>query len=940
MTYYSRFAALAFVAAACSLLSITDAVAAGFQISASGSGTNLHLRVTTPVASRLLWMSGDRVDAITNIANIEFLPLGQHDFQPPAPGPSRFFRAALIDTNVPRTPYAGTAAHSLAILTNGSIVCWGDNSLGQFGNSAPKELGGAIINSNACWIVEDYINKSTGPLPQSGDTDWISVAAGADYCLALKANGTLWAWGNNVGGFGYDVPGGFYKSFYAFPVPVGTNMPWQSVFAYGESSFAIRTNGTLWAWGNNTGSVLGLGNSYTNTNLVILPTQVGTASNWVNVASFGNVSMGIQSDGSLWAWGSTTLPSYVRAGYAETNLATPLTSSPALVNIPGPWVGASFSTVDYARGILLRSDGTIWAATTHANDYSAWLQYDGFYQDQFTNPASIYNFLITAGATQDEALSYINGEFYTLYPALRGYNFDYPTFLQQTSDAQFLQPYATRSNWVILDSGIALNQDGTIWTLGEGSTRSAASPKDGDWQRVNADTDWRWVSADFVAAKADGTLWGWEGGTFPDPSLNTNWVGDMLKVPGTNKWISAKLTLSHIVAMDTKSNLWAWGSNEQGQLGVGDNEPRLTPTPLPMAGPWANFTVAGPSSDSATFAVRTNGELWAWGDYNFTGTNVPSPIQLNPERVWRTVCTYNAPYNPPAVFQVGMDGTLWAYGNNFGQALGITNTDATITVPTQVAGSNWLSVAPAAGFAIALKTDGTRWGWGNSSINMGLGFSTNLTYTNPVIVPGNTWTDIAADASDGFAIRSDGTLWSWGQFDPYCELGQASVLGLMNTQCWSCIAPPCSEPINPEVQPYGTNIVAVPLQVGTASDWKMITYAEYGTYTLGLKQDGTLWVWGLSPFPSVTNQTVFLTPPTHVFPGIPYPQITVTIPFPEQVGTNHWRYVDASGAAVTTSGDLYLWNNRAANGQTFSVPPWLPAPIRSNVVCRLPRLPI
>jgi len=630
----------------------------------------------------------------------------------------------------------------------------------------------------------------------------------------------------------------------------------------------------------------------------------------------------------------------VRAGYVQTNLAVPITASPAPVNIPGPWVGAGFSTVSFARAMFLRADGTIWAVTPHSTDYSYWQEYEGFFQNQYTNPASVYNILVGAGVMPTDALSYVTGEFYQIYPNLESYNFDYPTFLQQTSDAQFLQPYATRSNWVMLDSGIALNQDGTIWTLGEGSTRSAVSPKDGDWQRVNADTDWRWVSGGFLAAKADGTLWGWEGGTFPDPGLNTNWVGDMLKMPGTNKWLRAQLTSSHIVAMDSKSNLWVWGSNEQGQLGVGDNEPRLTPTPLPMAGPWASFAVAGASYNCATFAIRTNGELWAWGDYNFTGTNVNAPIRLNPERPWRTVCTYNNPISPPAIFLVGMDGTLWAYGYNYGQALGITNSELNITVPTQVAGSNWLTVAPSFGYALALKTDGTRWGWGQSAIDIGLGFATNLTYTNPVITSGGTWTDLAADASDGFAIRSDGTLWSWGQFDLYCELGQPSVLGLMNTICWSCTNYPCGVPVNPAVQPYGTNLVIAPLPVGTDSDWKSIGYTEYGSYSLGLKQDGTLWVWGLSPFASVTNQVVYLTPPYHPYPGVPYPQTTSILPLPEQVGTNHWRFVDPSGAAVTTSGDLYLWNNRAANGQTFDVPGWLPAPIRSNVVCRLPPLPI
>jgi Regulator of chromosome condensation (RCC1) repeat len=499
----ARLAALFLGAFSYLLLHPLD-TAAAFQISASGTRTNLHLTATTVPGARLLWLSGNRVDGITNVAQIETTPVAQHDFQLPATSSSQFFRAVMIDTNVERTPFAITSAHALAILTNGTIMCWGDNSLGQFGNQAPKQYVGmgTIV---ACWYPSSgYINDSAGPLPQSTDTDWISVAAGTDYCLALKTDGSLWAWGNDAsGGLGYAVPGGFYGGFYAFAVPVGTNATWQSVFAFGESSFAIRADGTLWAWGDNTDSVLGVGSNYMSTNVVFLPTQVGTASNWVKVVSFPrNFSMGIQSDGSLWSWGSTTLPSYVRASYAQTNLTLPVTVSPAPVNIPGPWVDVGFNLTSFVRGTLLRADGTLWAVTTNADDYGNWQVYETYFQNQYTNPGSIYNILIGAGATPADALTYVTGEFYQIYPFLLSFNFDYAAFLQKTSDAEFLQPYSSRSNWTMLASGIALNQDGTIWTLGEGVTRSPTSPKDGDWQRVNADTDWRYVSAGYGAARS------------------------------------------------------------------------------------------------------------------------------------------------------------------------------------------------------------------------------------------------------------------------------------------------------------------------------------------------------------------------------------------------------------------------------------------------------
>lgn len=906
-----------------------------FNIKVSGSAPHLHLKATTIPQSRIVWLTGPKPDSATNVVSIEPAAVFVHDLPIQPTQDAQFFRAIRIDTNSVRAPAAITGFHSLAILTNGSIACWGDNQYGEFGNNLKTTISTPNL-SEACWNYVTNINDSPGPLLQSADTDWVSVAAGYDYCLALKSSGAIWAWGNDVmASLGYPTADGVYVGIYAFPVPVGTNATWQSIFAYGYSSFGIRTDGTLWAWGDNTASVLGVGDQYANTNRVVIPTQVGTSSNWVKVVCFPRaVTVGIQTDGSLWAWGQTTLPSALRAGYAQTNLALTPTTSPALVNIPGPWVDVGFSPLSYARGIFLRADGTLWAVTTNSSLYSTWQIYKGYLQNQYTNPASIYHILIQAGASASDALTYVKGTFFTINPTLRDFDFsdaNYTRFLKQTSDAEFFQSYSSQSNWIMMASAIALKEDGTVWTIGEGPTRSGSSPKDGDWQRVNSDTDWSYVFSGFGAIKSDGRLWSWGPGSFPDTTQATNI--DMVRMPGTNRWIKGLLCASHAAALDTQSNLWVWGANIYGELGVGDNEPRLTPTKL--SGTWSDFMVSGSGDDGMTIAIRQDGSLWVWGDYNFTQTNITSPMPLYPGRTWRSVYARDTGLVGPKAYLLEKNGTLWGYGNNYGNILGLSNTNLSITTPEPLPGSNWLAVSTGNDFGIALRENGSLWGWGANSVSMGLGYVTNLTYTNPIVVSAGPWKAIAADGKNGFAIRSDGSLWSWGLQDGYCELGQPAFQALSNTNCWRCNFPPCDETDNPKVYPAGTPVVQ-PLQVGTSIHWKSVTTDASGRFTLGLQEDGSLWAWGLSPFASVTNDAIYLTPSTHPYPGVPYPTYRTVVPAPVRVGTNSWRFIDSSGTAVTTSGDLYFLSNRGANGQTFNIPAWKPSPVRSNIVCRFP----
>ena len=115
------------------------------------------------------------------------------------------------------------------------------------------------------------------PTQVGSGTDWASVSAGAYHTVAVRTDGTLWAWGWNAYG---QLGTGDYTSFNA-PTQVGTGTDWASVSAGYLHTVAVKADGTLWAWGYNYYGQLGLGDTVDRNT----PTQVGTETDWASASA-------------------------------------------------------------------------------------------------------------------------------------------------------------------------------------------------------------------------------------------------------------------------------------------------------------------------------------------------------------------------------------------------------------------------------------------------------------------------------------------------------------------------------------------------------------------------------------------------------------------------------------------------------------------------------
>ena len=249
---------------------------------------------------------------------------------------------------------------ALAIKTNGTLWTWGGNLRGQLGlnetgnyRSSPTQVGvstnwsRAIMspdNGNAMviavktdstlwtWGYNGTGNLGTNnigsykssPVQVGSGTDWNQIAVDRFNAAATKTNGTLWMWSNNSQGqLGLND-----RVSRSSPTQVGVATNWSKI-SIGEDThiIAIKTDGTLWAWGRGTGGGLGLNDTVFRSS----PTQVGTDTNW-NLVSIGNYNTAaIKTNGTLWVWGSS------QSGQSGLNSSGIYRSSPVQVGGSANW---------------------------------------------------------------------------------------------------------------------------------------------------------------------------------------------------------------------------------------------------------------------------------------------------------------------------------------------------------------------------------------------------------------------------------------------------------------------------------------------------------------------------------------------------------------------------------------------------------------------------
>ena len=329
---------------------------------------------------------------------------------------------------------------------------------------------------------------------------------------------------------------------------------WKTVSVGEKHSLGIQIDGTLWAWGfNGDSGILGIGNG--NIFDIASATQIGIATDWKEINAGRAHSFAIKQSGTLWAWGMNDF------GKLGTGTTAP-SSSPVQIGT-STW---KMVRAGYGHSVGIKLDGTLWA----------W----GDNQDASVGDGTFVDRLI-------------------------------PTQISTATNWQSISCNLSRT--------IAIKEDGTLWVWGFNSPPLGVESMGSNViyitvpTQVGTATDWNIAVAGngyFLALKNDQSLWAWGGGA--NGCLgNGSTTGIFLpaQIGTATDWETVEADSFSSFGLKTDGSLYAWGRNMWGNLGDGTQTDLLVPTQITSTNDWKGISTSVNSSS----ALKIDGSLYSWG---------------------------------------------------------------------------------------------------------------------------------------------------------------------------------------------------------------------------------------------------------------------------------------------------------------------------------------
>jgi alpha-tubulin suppressor-like RCC1 family protein len=785
----------------------------------------------------------------------------------------------------------------------GTLAVTSINQYGQLGNNLfnPFNLTTSTTIQSGSWLqatTDGYsvlAIKKDGTLWAWGLNDNGQIGATQDnptfskisnnqfHTLAITTQGSLLAWGDNTNGrLGI---GSNSASIISYPVAIDSQNSWKAVSAGLNNSAAIRNDNTLWTWGQNAQGQLGTGN------LISRSSPVQVAGSWTAVSAGSSHMMALDTNGAVYAWGDNT---YGQVG-----------------NVTKSWTQVACSS---NHTLAVASDGTMWGWGLYVSG-----QLGSYYPFSRSAPMQItatgsWN-LVAAGSLHSLAIDQ-SGALYAWGLNSSGQLGD-STTISKSSPVNI-----GTSLWTAISAGsfysLAIRIDGALYAwgdntygqIGNNATINRNSPVlvsgGGSWTAVSAG------SSHALGIKTDGSLWTWG-------YNNNGQLGDQIST--VNSWAQISIGTSHTLALRSDGALFTWGGNTSGQLGNSTVVSTSSPGQI-GTGTW--IAVAAGGLHSA--AIRNDGALFTWGSNtngrlgDFTVIARSSPVQVSGGGSWAAVACGLSSTSGIKSF------SLFSWGANVSGVLGIgaaaNTTTSSRSSPSQVGTSSWTFVSLVSLNVLAITTTGLLWSWGDgASGKIGDGFAVNR--SAPVQVgTGFSWKSASPGQNHSSAIRNDNTLWLWGlgttgQLGDNTRVTKSSPVQVAGTGTWAATASGDSYTVaiklDGSLYSWGatTNNLgdgganrSSPVQIASSiGTWTSVTANFSSAIAIGVGR--SLWAWGnnLSGQLGLNDTTSRASPVQVIFSFLPRSQ-------PFQIGTNSWKAVAAGtefSLALRNDDTLWVW---------------------------------
>lgn len=772
------------------------------------------------------------------------------------------------------TGIAAGGWHSAAVLSDGSVLCWGQGANGEIGDGTPLFATIPIFPAEGP-LEAIRVAASGGTLATSGGNT-----------VVVTATGEVWAWGDNTDGQIGDGTTGLDRTTpvqimeAGFVPKIGT-----PIFSVMPGTFTTEQSVSL--------------SSVTPPTLTIRYTTDGSDPTPSSTAYAGTpISVNV----------STTIKAKTYKGSAESNIATGIFTLRAAIPVLTPGSGdysssqsVTMSTTTSGASIRYTTDGTLptvssptytSAISVNSSARVSAVAFKAGWSDSIPRTANYtLNFGTLATPTADQPAGTYVGSVTVGLSAAAGTTIRYtvdgsnptgtsavysaPLALTTTTTvkARAFKPDWNASGTLTVAYTIAavpasFSPAGGTYSIGQTITLSSTTPN----ATIHYTLDGSDPTASAAAVPSGGAIYV---GTF---TLKARAIatGTVLSAATSDSYVQSGSAgtgavaggASHSLLLKPDGSVWAWGANSSGQLG---DTTTTTPRKLPVQAATPSGVVAIAAGASHSLALTSGGLVYVWG------SNASGQLGLGATPTFTSTPTQITSLSGVVAIAAGAnhslavksDGSVWAFGANASGQLGDgsttnRNTPVQVTVSAGVNLGSAIKVGAGSSHSLAVKSDGTAWSWGlNANGQIGNG-GTSSPQTRAVQV--NSLTGVTAvEGGDkhSLARKSDGTGWAWG-YNLYGQLGSGDntlftsphdIVGLTGATSTLQAGLDFSVGLSADwmVSTWGRS---VGLGTGSTSNSNvaevldslppMVAIGAGDSHVVAIAQDGSVWSWGLN----------------------------------------------------------------------------------------------